>query len=403
MSRSRYAGFSLLELSVVLLIISLVAAMGLGLGSNALKGADRVATQEKLAAIKKALNQFAQQNGYLPCPADRTLTPGNANYGVERRQYSGTGYSGPFTATFSGGGGSGATATLGASVTGGAVSSVMVTAGGSGYTSAPAVNLAGGGGSGGSASATVVNNAVAYVTVPNCNTSSGIVLNSETYIGMVPVRTLGLPDNFAGDAWNDKITYAVNWNLTDGPGSYANPVIAGPSVHYGTVGARQFATRGPAAEPGSALNNVAAYVLVSHGPDGRGAYPVDGTAAVGTCGSTAADSENCNDDSIFIDARYFDGTQGSTFSDDYLAWDTNLAGQTPLSNVTSPTSFCPTTPVAVCEPWCAQCTVDIPAPAAAMSNRQLCRRIITGASPTCTATCLWSGTIVATGRYVPCP
>ncbi|MFM9890173.1 MAG: type II secretion system protein [Rickettsiales bacterium] len=404
MNRMQHRGFSLLELSVVLIIVSLVAAMGIGLGGNALKGADRLATQEKLAALKKALNQFARQNGYLPCPADRTLTPSSANYGVEGRQYSGTGYTGPFTATFSGGGGTGAAATLGASVTAGAVTGVALTAAGSGYTSAPTVSLTGGGGSGGSATATIFNGAVAYVTVPSCSTASGVVLSGETYIGMIPVRTLGLPDSFAADSWGDKITYAANANLTEGPDSYLKPVIGGPLVYYGTLSSAQIATRLPVADNSAAANGVAAFVALSHGPDGRGAYPVDSTSVIGSCGSTSPDAENCDEDNSFIDGRYFDGTQASTFYDDYMVWDTNLAGQAPLSNVASvtPTTLTCSTSPAVCEQWCAPCTTNVPAAPANMSSPRLCSRVVITTSP-CAATCLWGGTVNATGKTTLCP
>jgi hypothetical protein len=65
----------------------------------------------------------------------------------------GSGYTTAPTVGFSGGGGSGATAT--ATVSGGVVTVVTVTAAGSGYTSAPAVSFTGGGGTLAAATATV--------------------------------------------------------------------------------------------------------------------------------------------------------------------------------------------------------------------------------------------------------
>lgn len=65
----------------------------------------------------------------------------------------GSGYTSEPTVSFSGGGGSGATAV--ATVSGGAVTAVTVTAAGSGYTSAPTVSFSGGGGTGATADAKV--------------------------------------------------------------------------------------------------------------------------------------------------------------------------------------------------------------------------------------------------------
>ena len=61
----------------------------------------------------------------------------------------GSGYTSAPDVSFSGGGGSGASAT--ATITGGAVTSVTVTSGGSGYTSAPSVSFSGGSGTGATA------------------------------------------------------------------------------------------------------------------------------------------------------------------------------------------------------------------------------------------------------------
>ena len=63
----------------------------------------------------------------------------------------GSGYTSAPTVSFSGGGGTGATAV--AVISGGAVVSVVVTAGGSGYTSVPSVSFSGGAGTGAAATA----------------------------------------------------------------------------------------------------------------------------------------------------------------------------------------------------------------------------------------------------------
>ena len=76
----------------------------------------------------------------------------------------GTGYTSAPTVSFSGGGGSGATAT--AVISSGVVISVTVTNGGSGYTSAPTVSFSGGGGSGATATANLNSLPTPHVPTP---------------------------------------------------------------------------------------------------------------------------------------------------------------------------------------------------------------------------------------------
>lgn len=87
----------------------------------------------------------------------------------------GSGYTSAPTVSFSGGGGSGATAL--AEVTGGVITNIIVTNVGSGYTSSPTVSFSGGGGSGATATAsissglTTLNNVTsAYQISPTVNT-----------------------------------------------------------------------------------------------------------------------------------------------------------------------------------------------------------------------------------------
>jgi hypothetical protein len=78
----------------------------------------------------------------------------------------GSGYTSAPTVSFTGGGGSGATAT--ATVSSGIVTAVTITDAGSGYTSAPTVAFTGGGGSGAAATATIYTDSIVlyYVKKP---------------------------------------------------------------------------------------------------------------------------------------------------------------------------------------------------------------------------------------------
>lgn len=328
-------GFSLVEMTAVLLIISLVAGMGINLGSNAMKGADKLATQEKLAVIKMALNQFAQQNGYLPCPAPRNLAPSAAAFGAETRSNG---------------------------------------------------------------------------ALPNtCTTSASLVLNNSAYIGMLPIRTLGLPDSYAADAWSNKFTYAVSSGMIGAPGSANAPLAAGIVLRYGVrspATSYQPAYRAPVGS-GTPGTGYVAFVVVSHGASGIGGYALQGTSAIGTCGTTTADSVNCDDDNIFLDGKYNDGSQGAQFFDDFLVWGTNLNTITPpATNVYGTTPIgCGslTTTLPYCEGWCAPCTNNIPAAPASFTNPVLCSKVMTATNSTCQATCTWGGLISSGSKYQPCP
>jgi prepilin-type N-terminal cleavage/methylation domain-containing protein len=82
---SRQSGFSLVELTVVLVIVALLSS-GLLLGLSAQRDvASSQEAQRQLDNIKEALLAFAITNGRLPCPAIPNLANTNANAGQEDR------------------------------------------------------------------------------------------------------------------------------------------------------------------------------------------------------------------------------------------------------------------------------------------------------------------------------
>ncbi len=81
--RNNPRGFTLTELSVVLVIIALLVGMSIGATQPILQQARINVTTKKMAAIEQALLKFSAANGRIPCPADLTLTQGSANYGQE--------------------------------------------------------------------------------------------------------------------------------------------------------------------------------------------------------------------------------------------------------------------------------------------------------------------------------
>lgn len=397
--RARRA-FSILELAVVLGIIALIAGAGINMAAGALKAADRVTTQERLNTIKLALDSFAKTYGYLPCPADRTLTATSANFGVESR------------------------------------------------------------------------------SAATCTAIAGVMLNGSVWLGALPVRTLGLPDNYAWDAWNGKLTYATSSLLItnptamstqggaiilrDGNRTTSNIVsstrssttytgsangtgnvirLTGLSNTAGiTAGSTTVALTGSTA-PYKASYTVSAlstntwielsgttwaatdagtitwqipgagtaYTVVSHGPDGRGAFAANGSAipASKPCSATAIDGENCNNDAIFFDTAYNDGSQDTLYFDDYIVYGSNDALRAPVNLSLYTNNITTTCPAGTCEAWCAACTSNYPGggaaapPASLAANAFLCRKIITSNATTCAASCFWGG--IEGANYVKCP
>ena len=86
MHRSRHShlikGFSLVELTIVLVIVGLLTS-GLLLGIAAQRNAaDTSDARRQLETIREALIGYAMANGRLPCPAIATLPSGDANAGI---------------------------------------------------------------------------------------------------------------------------------------------------------------------------------------------------------------------------------------------------------------------------------------------------------------------------------
>lgn len=446
--------FTLLELVVVIAIISLVSGAGMSMASGALRAADRISTQEKLNTIKIALDSFGKTYGYLPCPAPLAKVPTDTTAPVFGGEY------------------------------------------------------------------------LSATNPRTCNTGSGIETTGTVIKGGVPVRTLGLPDSYAADAWDGKLTYAVTTALTTAP---AAPVGTPPNyftapgaiiVKSGTIAGgyispamrftRTYATGGGVSlsagagtrltlspdignivvgttvyVKGSVYNGVykvaatsgatidlndasgmmaynatdtggtidwlatpststgdAAYIVISHGPDGRGAYPMNTTSipankvcnnsttansspapCTDSTASTCIDIQNCKTgvapaanpfDNIFFDSTYNDGTTAAEYFDDYVVWGSNALLRNPpipryYFNAGSVTTTCP---AGVCESWCATCKSNYPTtiignvdssspPAAITANPVLCKKVITSKASTCEASCFWGGTTAA--GYQPCP
>ena len=118
-------------------------------------------------------------------------------------------------------------------------------------------------------------------TPTDCGSGIGCIVS-----GVIPTKTLGLPDDYAFDDWGRRIDYVVDTRATSSTLCYslsqkiANHTGAADLViHDGS---------------GTTIDNTM-YAYVSHGPDGHGAFPTQGSTVANriNTGSTDAD-QNTN-------------------------------------------------------------------------------------------------------------
>lgn len=76
-------GFSLIELSIVVAILSVVAALGLEAAANFVNRTSTSVSKERLQVVDEAVAKFFKIYGRLPCPEPRGTAPGVANWGLE--------------------------------------------------------------------------------------------------------------------------------------------------------------------------------------------------------------------------------------------------------------------------------------------------------------------------------
>lgn len=219
---------------------------------------------------------------------------------------------------------------------------------------------------------------------------AGVRRFGNVWYGMLPVANLGLDDSYSVDAWGNKLTYAVSMDhvgVLDTPANglgfnsytYRQGLII---INSNTAAAPVTLTTTIAGSPGAG----ATYAVVSHGKNGRGAYPMNATVA-GSCTTGFIDSQNCDRaDAIFYDSDYNEGAQATTQFDDYIVWGTNKAAQ-------RPTNLLPNSCPGACEAWCAPCEIGGRSSAPGTATR-LCAKFITR---NCEARCIWPT------DTMPCP
>lgn len=258
------AGFTLVEMALVLAIIGLMAALFLPLSSGMREAQQIKETRAKLAAIEAALIRFVMLNNRLPCPANGALPDSDANAGLEQR----------------------------ASTNHGCAAVVETQA--------------------------VVPWRTLGLTVPDALDAWGTHISYRPWMTTAaPQRSLTLDGSLAGCAGSLPFSArtASDWNscLQSGSPPLGHRVL--PSVGSSAALAQP-------TPPAGTMNTGAAYVLISHGPNRFGGYTPQGVLISG--GAPGDERQNDNGLPVKTNASgqgYIQGQAGTNF-DDLLAWRT---------------------------------------------------------------------------------
>lgn len=292
MQRSDKA-FTLLELSIVLIIISVIMGGAMVLFTRSLDLQQTKETQFKMAAIQDALLKYRRAFNRIPCPADvtRTMDATSSNYfGIEGAN-NGTCTGGTPAANFS----VTASTFTGTTTNGSAVvTSVSSTTG-----LAVGTLVSGTGITAGSYITSI--DSTTQITINNAATATnaGVTISIYTAVGgMVPTKTLSLPDDYAVDGWGRRIMYMVDVNMTAASGAANIPVTDSSTTRITVKDAT-----------GAAKTSSAVYLLLSYGKNGQGGYNRSGSSTrLGSISSDADELTNCH-----CNANGTSGTFSSTF------------------------------------------------------------------------------------------
>jgi hypothetical protein len=127
-------------------------------------------------------------------------------------------------------------------------------------------------------------------------------------IGAIPTRTLNITDDMMTDPWGHRFVYAVTENYTTDEAPF--------DEDKGAITVRDGADNSASAIPGNLV-----YVILSQGPDARGAYNREGIL-IEPCDESSKAGTNCNFDSDFantVSRSYGDGTERFTHRVTYRA------------------------------------------------------------------------------------
>jgi len=214
--------FSLVELSVVLVIISILVVGTIQVSVTTSRNSKYQITKQRIEAIYQAMGNYLLANAKLPCPASIiALKASDTNYGL------------------------------------------------------------------------------AGTTDGDCNDGAGVYLgdsvgNSDHLVyGMVPTKTLGLPSEIGEDGFGNKFTYILAIGFSEDDISSSSTGFGSMSTYTGLISVQE------SLDGTNYLvnSNDAAFVIISHGANGYGAFGANSSSQSSTSGSS--DDEQSNFGSSF--------------------------------------------------------------------------------------------------------
>jgi len=120
------------------------------------------------------------------------------------------------------------------------------------------------------------------------------------YVGAVPFQTLQISENLTFDMYGNKLTYAVSSNNIDGATKY-HEMVGNLTRRYKRVTLDSGCSQSESYE--TDLINPLLFVVLSHGPNGDGAYGRNSRVADACDGNglgNTVELENCNGDTTFL-------------------------------------------------------------------------------------------------------
>lgn len=121
--------------------------------------------------------------------------------------------------------------------------------------------------------------------------------------GALPVYDLQLPATYAEDVYGNRYTYSVM------------QLLAESATYSAGAGAIVVKNR-----QGNNIITDGAFIVVSHGKEGEGAYRAKTGAQKAACGSTTLDSDNCDADVTFVEGILNDQVTGASYYSDTIRW-----------------------------------------------------------------------------------